>query len=227
MAFQALFPFFGILPRPKELFYCSQIVSGRKRVHAQHVMELGDAHAFVDAAHAGRRAAIDEGGNASPPQKRVSVPPRLTIGCGGWPSASAASRTRWPPISCDPVDSAPRRRHDPRDPSACLPTAPRDRPAPPRQNDVGVRIDPARRQNLAADVPPLACAACRHIAGAADPRHLAFGHADRPVAHQAERLGAVPGGDAGVGEQEIEGQVSLPASFGRAAPGSPPSRTRR
>jgi hypothetical protein len=32
------------------------------------------------------------------------------------------------------------------------------------------------------------------------------GHADRPVAHQAERLGAVHGGDAGVGEQEIERQ---------------------
>src|SRR5262249_25488540 len=31
------------------------------------------------------------------------------------------------------------------------------------------------RQNLAADVPRLACAACRHIGGAADPRHLAFG----------------------------------------------------
>jgi tetratricopeptide (TPR) repeat protein len=30
-------------------------------------MELGDSDAFVDAAHAGRRAAIDEGGNASPP----------------------------------------------------------------------------------------------------------------------------------------------------------------
>jgi hypothetical protein len=57
--------------------------------------------------------------------------------------------------------------------------------------------------------------------------HLAFGHADRPVAHPAERPGAVHGGDAGVGEQEIEGHVSLPASFRRAAPGSPPSRTRR
>jgi hypothetical protein len=34
----------------------------------------------------------------------------------------------------------------------------------------------------------LAAFTCRHIGGAADPRHLAFGHADRPVAHQAERL---------------------------------------
>jgi len=69
--------------------------------------------------------------------------------------------------------------------------------------------------------------ALRHLP-AARPIHATLPWSrDRLVAHNAERLGAVHGGDAGAGEQEIEGHVSLPASSRRAAPGSPPSRTRR
>src|SRR5689334_12585794 len=41
-----------------------QIVEGGERVGSQDVMELGDAHGLVDAAHAGRRATVDIGRHA-------------------------------------------------------------------------------------------------------------------------------------------------------------------